>query len=63
MFASKTRGEVQITFRTAVLKEKFLRLNSIQLDTGTFALQDVDKPLTFLTVYDAPYELPDLAII
>ena len=26
-------------------------------------LQDVDKPLTFLTIYDSPYELPDLAII
>ena len=56
-------GDVQITFRTRALKEKFLALNSIRIDNGIHALQDVDKPLTFLTVYDAPYELPDLAII
>ena len=28
-----------------------------------YALQDVDRLLTYLQVYDAPYELPDLAII
>ena len=44
-------------------KEKFLRLNSLQVDAEHFALQDVDKPLTFLTIYDAPFELSDLAII
>ena len=56
-------GEVQITFRSRALKEKFLALNSITIDNGIYALQDVDRPLTFLTLYDAPYELPDLAII
>ena len=55
-------GEVQITFRTKSLKEKFLSLNSIKINNGHYALQEVDKPLTFLTIYDAPYELPDLAI-
>ena len=54
-------GEVQITFRTKSLKEKFLSLNSIKINDGNYALQDVDKPLTFLTIYDAPYELPDLS--
>ena len=49
-------GEVQITFRTKALKEKLLRLNSIKINGGHFALQDVDKPLTFSTIYDAPYE-------
>ena len=56
-------GEVQITFRTRALKENFLALNSISIDNGIYALQDVDRPLTFLTIYDPPYELPDLAII
>ena len=56
-------GEIQTTFRTEVLKEKFLRLNSITIDNENFALQDVDKPLTFLSVYDTPYELLDLAIM
>ena len=45
-------GEIQITFRTTALKEKFLRLNSLRINAGNFALQDVDKPLTFLTIYD-----------
>ena len=56
-------GEIQITFRTKVLKDKFLVLNSIKINEGHYALQDVDKPLTFLTIYDAPYEFPDMAII
>ena len=55
-------GEVQITFRTTALKEKFLKLNSIEINGGNFALQDVDRPLTFLTIYDCPHELPDLAV-
>ena len=44
-------------------KEKFLRLNSLQINSENYALQDIDKPLTFLTIYDAPFELSDLAII
>ena len=59
----KMNGEVTVTFKTISAKEKFLRLNSLQVDAEHFALQDVDKPLTFLTIYDAPFELSDLAII
>ena len=59
----KMNGEVTVTFKTISAKEKFLRLNSLQVDAELFALQDVDKPLTFLTIYDAPFELSDLAII
>ncbi|PFX33118.1 hypothetical protein AWC38_SpisGene1976 [Stylophora pistillata] len=32
-------------------------------EVENYALQDIDKPLTFLTIYDAPFELSDLAII
>ena len=53
-------GEVTVTFKSISAKEKFLQLNSLQVDTENFALQDVDKPLSFLTIYDAPF---DLAII
>ena len=45
------------------MKEKFLALNSIKINEGHYALKDVDKPLTCLTIYDAPYELPDLEIV
>ena len=40
-------GEVQIAFRTKALKERFLALNSLKIKDGNYALQDVDKPLTF----------------
>ena len=59
----KLNGEVTVTFKSISSKEKFLRLNSLRVDAEHFALQDVDKPLTFITIYDAPFELSDLAII
>ena len=59
----KMNGEVIVTFKSILAKEKFLRLNSLQVDTEHFALQDVNKPLSFLTTYDAPFELSDLDII
>ena len=62
-FQRKINGEVTVTFKSISAKEKFPRLNSLQVDAEHFALQDVDKPLSFLTNYDAPFELSDLAII
>ena len=59
----KMNGEVTVTFKSISAKEKFLRLNSLQVDAEHFAIQDVDKPLTFLTIYDAPFKLSNLAII
>ena len=59
----KLNGEVVVTFKTIAAKEKFLRLNSLQINSENYALQDIDKPLTFLTIYDAPFKLSDLAII
>ena len=59
----KMNREVTVTFKSISAKEKFLRLNSLQVDTDNFALQDVDKLLSFLTIYDAPFGLSDLAII
>ena len=59
----KMNGEVIATFKSISAKEKFLRLNSLQVDTEHFALQDVHNPLSFLTIYDAPFELSNLAII
>ena len=52
----KMNGEVTVTFKSISAKEKFLRLNSLRVDAEHFALQDVDKPLTFLTIYDVERE-------
>lgn len=59
----KLNGEVVITFKEASTKEKFLALNSLKVQNESYALQDIDRPLSFLTIYDAPFELSDLAII
>ena len=59
----RINGEVIITFKTAALKEKFLRLNSLRVGSESYAVQDIDRPLTYLTIYDAPFELADMAMI
>lgn len=59
----RMNSEVVITFKNPSTKEKFLRLNSLKVGSENFAVQDIDRPLTFLTIYDAPFELSDLAII
>ena len=56
-------GEVVITFKSSAIKEKFLNLNTLTVGCQSYAVQDIDRPLTFLTIYDAPFELSDLAII
>ena len=56
-------GEVTVTYKSISAKERFLWLNSLQVDAEHFALKDVDKLLSFLTIYDAPIEVSDLAII
>lgn len=59
----KMNGEVVVTFNSSAAKEKFVGLNSIWINNDNYAIQDIDRPLTFLTVYDAPFELSDWAII
>ena len=56
-------GAIVLTFRQPVAKEAFLRRNFITVHDQPLALQDVDRPLTFLQVFDAPHELPDTALI
>ena len=57
----KMNGEVVIT--SSAVKEKFRNLNAITVGSQSYAVHDNDRPLTFLTVYDAPFELGDWAII
>ena len=56
-------GAIVLTFRRPDHKEAFLRRNFITVHDQPLALQDVDRPLTFLQVFDAPHELPDTALI
>ena len=56
-------GAIVLTFRQPASKEAFLRRNFITVHEQPVVLQDVDRPLTFLQVFDAPHELPDTALI
>ena len=56
-------GQVVITFRRAECKEQFLRKSVLKVAGTPYALQDVNRPLTYLQIFDAPHELPDPAII
>ena len=58
-----SNGQVVFTFRRAECKEQFLRRSVLNVSGTPYALQDVDRPLTYLQIFDAPHELPDPAII
>ena len=59
----KSSGEIILTFRNTYQKAIFLTKCAITINDQAVAIQDVDHPLTFLNIYDAPHELPDSAII
>ena len=59
----KTSGEVILTFHKAQHKELFLTKCALNVNLQLVAIQDVDHPLTYLNIYNAPHELPDSAII
>ena len=52
-----------LTFCKAELKEPFIRFRVFKVNGAPYAIQDVDCPLTFVQIFDAPHELPDSAII
>ena len=52
-----------LTFRNAAAKERFLAANVVTIRNQPFVLQDIDRPLTYLQIFDAPHEMPDATII
>lgn len=59
----KSNREVNLTFRTSAHKERFLCKSSITVNRQRLAIQDADRPLTFLNIYYAPHKLPGTALI
>ena len=59
----KASGEILLTFRKADLKERFVHSSVLKVNGAPYAIQDVDRPLTFVQIFDAPHERPDSAII
>ncbi len=46
-------GEIVLTFPKTRFKEQFLRQNVLNLRGVTLVVQDVDKPLTYLLIFNA----------
>ena len=59
----RQNGEVLITFKTQKLNETFVRQSTLTVDNETSTIQDVDKPLVYVTIFDAPHEMSDLILI
>ena len=61
----KPTGEVFLTFRNKALKDTFLEKSAFITPRQRHRLipNNAERSLSFLTVYDAPYELSDVAII
>lgn len=59
----KPTGDMLITFANARMKNAFLEKNVMQIRHRRFAINDEDRQLTYLNIYDAPHELSDNALI
>lgn len=55
-------GDMVITFTNEHVKKKFVSNVVIRFRESLSVINDEDMPLTFLNVYDAPYELSDEAL-
>lgn len=56
-------GEMLITFPTVNLKRAFVEKNSIQIFQCRYAINNSDRFLAYLNIYDAPHELSHNMII
>ena len=58
-------GEIFITFKLPDIRQAFLQKSSLvyRKSNRHFVPNDKERPLTFLTICDTPYKLPDSAII
>lgn len=54
---------MQITFSSEKFKEEFLSLNFLRMNGCSTVINDDDRLLRYLNIYDAPHELPDSAIV
>lgn len=55
-------GDMVITFTNEHVKKKFVSNVVIHFRESLSVINDEDMPLTFLNIYDAPYELSDEAL-
>ena len=58
----KPNNGVMLTFNHPSHCEKFLSLTTFNVGNGSYFVRSSFRPVTFVTVHDAPHELPDSAI-
>ena len=56
-------GRVEITFSSLRYRERFLSRSSFVVNQRPVVVHPEHSPVTFVTVYNAPYELPDSALV
>ena len=59
----KPSGEIYVTFSIENLHDKFIQQRCFSLHGKPHVANDAEGSITSLTIYDAPYELPDATII
>jgi len=58
----RTASRVMVTLKNEVIKQDLLDVGLLQVAGQNLTVQDAQSSLTFVTIFDAPYELPDEAI-
>ena len=51
----QSSGDILLTFRQKSFKDDFLKKSFLSVRGSPFALKDVDRPLMYLQVFDAPH--------
>lgn len=59
----KLDNEIHITFTDKAVREKFVKVTSFSVQRNSYYVRSASRPHTFLTIYDAPHEMPDAALI
>ncbi|KAK3728108.1 hypothetical protein QZH41_014265, partial [Actinostola sp. cb2023] len=58
----RTATRVMVTVKTEAIRKDLIDSGLIQIAGQQMTIQDAQSSLTFVTIFDAPYELPDDAI-
>ena len=56
-------GKICVTFCNPEVRNNFVKNSVFEVRGRPVAIQDVDHPLTFLRIHEAPHELPNAAIV
>lgn len=58
----KPNNEVMITFSKRAIRDQFVEISSFHVKRRSYFVRSASTAYTYLTIYDAPHELPDSGI-